>query len=98
MINTTPFTNISGNFIIGIGSAINNESAGLFGILILVGFYIITFAALFRYGAKTAFASTSFVCVIIATLLRALTWINDTTLYISIVLGIIGLIMIRFGE
>ena len=98
MINTTNLTNSSGNFVLGIGNTINVESGGLWGILILIGFYIIIFSQTFRLGAKTAFATTSFVCVIIAVLLRALTWLSDTGLYISIVLGVIGLLVLRAGD
>ena len=98
MINTTNFTNQSGNFVVGIGTAINEESGGLWGILILIGFYIIIFSTTVRFGAKTAFATATFVGVIIASLLRGLGWLNDTTMYLSIVLGIIGLIVLKVGE
>jgi hypothetical protein len=98
MINTTNFTNQSGNFIIGIGNAINTESSGLWGMMILIGFYIVIFSASVRYGIKTAFATATFVGVVIASLLRGLAWINDTVMYLSIVLGIIGLIILKVGE
>ena len=100
MINTTPFTNTTGNFIIGIGTAINNESDGLFGLLILISFYIITFVS-FSYNAqnlKGAFAGSTFIGVIIAILLRLLSWLNDTYLYAAIILAIIGLLVAWGGS
>lgn len=98
MINTTPFINTTGNVMVGLGSALNNASGGLFGILALLGFYLVIFLPSLKFGAKKAFAVATFVGALVAILLRVLGWIYDPILFISFALAVGGIIVMRTGD
>lgn len=93
-INTTLFTNHSENVLVGTMQAINTESSGLFGLFILLAFYIIVFAVQLRWSTKTAFSTTCFVGVLIAIFLRLLNLIFDPILYGSILLAVIAVVIL----
>lgn len=98
-INTTQFTNTTGNFIIAIGQAINTESGGFFGLGILIGIYLVTFfPSLKQFGVRSAFGASAFVGVISAIFLRLMGWINDTTLYGSIVVVVGAVVILWFSR
>lgn len=99
MINTTLFTNTTGNFLVGVGTAINTESGGFFGLGILIGTYlVIFFPAMSRFGVRAAFGSSAFIGVIVAMLLRLMGWCNDTVMYGSIVVVLIATLILWFSR
>jgi hypothetical protein len=77
--------------------ASNNLSEGLLGILILISIFILIYVLSSRFGARTAFATSSFLTAGFAILLRVMLLINDTFLFGSILLVAIAYIWMKLG-
>lgn len=77
--------------------ASNELTEGLLGILILISIFILVYVLSSRYGARTAFAATTFITAGFAVLLRVMNLINDTFLYGSILLVAIAYIWMKLG-
>lgn len=91
-------TNITAaNNIYELGTATNNLTEGLFGLLILMSVFIITFAVSSRWGFKPAFATAAFVTAGIAVLIRLTNWIDDTPMYISFLLIGVAYLIMKFS-
>lgn len=96
MVNTTLFINQSD--VVQIGAAINTESAGIFGLGILIASYLIFFFTLLRWGIRPAFATSSFIGATFAILMRLMGWINDPVLYGAFIVAIIAVLVLWFSR
>lgn len=83
---------------VGIGGGLNAMSGGLFGVMLLIVIYAISFSLSIKWGARTAFASASIIGVVAAMFLRLMGWLtNDIALFLAIVL-VAGAALMRYLE
>jgi|WetSurMetagenome_2_1015567.scaffolds.fasta_scaffold289314_2 hypothetical protein len=97
-INITSFSNYTGDPVTGLMGAINTESQGVFGIMLLFGVYILTFVTATRYGTKTAFTTSAFIGVIMAIILRLLSLISDKVLYGCFAMVVVAVLVLWFSR
>ena len=97
-LNTTIITNGTGNFFVNYGTAINVNSGGLFGFMIVLALWIIPFMAALRFGVRSAFSLSAFIGSVGALFLRLIGWINDPVLFGSIVISVGIAIVLWFSN
>lgn len=98
-INITPLTNYTASDpVTGMFQAVNTMSNNVFGIMLLLGIYFITFSVALKYGTKTAFATSAFLGVIFAIILRLLSLIPEMFLFGAFVVGTIAVVMLWFNR
>ena len=93
----SPDNNITG--LVGLFQYVNtltkgDSETGLLGIAILIMVAFVTFLSTKGYSADRAFGYTSFLCLIVAILLRFIGLINDAVMIIVLILFIGGLIFL----
>lgn len=71
-----------------------DTGTGLLGIAILIMVGFVTFLSTKGYSVDRAFGYTSFLCLIVAILLRFIDLINDSVMVIVFILFILGLIFL----
>lgn len=65
---------------------VQKVSDNYFFLMILFALFIIVFVSLKNYSNSKAFASASFLCMILSIMLRALGFISSTWMYLCIIL------------
>jgi len=91
-INTSPLNN--GTALLGIAQFVNNESGGIFGILLMISLYAVFWAVLSQTSTKeTSFAITTWVMFFLTLILWTVGLLPDVALYISIIAGAIGFLV-----
>ena len=99
MINTTQFTNISGDPLTGLAVAINNESGGIFGFMVLIAIYLLFFLPMLSgWGVRSAFGTAAFIGAIFAIFFKLIGLINDTVLFGAIVLAVVAVLILWFSK
>ena len=76
--------------------AVNNDlTNGMFGIMFLLGFWIIMFVSFkTRVFSKQAFAASSFITMMLAFMMAALGLIPDILVFFPIALSVIGVVIL----
>jgi hypothetical protein len=88
--NTTNFT--TQDSYIGILHAANDSTAGLFGTLVLLGFFVVLLLALSRTEVKNKLTVSAWVTAIIGIVWIPLGIINTWVIYLMIILFVIGFV------
>mgnify|MGYP003148978978 CR=1 FL=1 len=74
----------------------NTTTNGLFGVLVILGVFMVSFVALKNYKTGSAFAASTFITVILAWTLRILEVVPDWLFYITIFASVAGLAAVIF--
>lgn len=100
MVNITTFTNTTDGSLVGIAQAINTESGGLFGIVILLAIYVVVFIIANKGGdSKNAFVVSAFIGGIMGIIFRLAQIIaNDAVVFIGIILIVIGALVLIWSK
>jgi hypothetical protein len=93
--NLTQITDQVGLY--GMITAVNDMSGGLFGMLILITFYIIMLFAWKDYDIKSTFAGASFLTALIAIFLRLLQWIPDQYMFGTFIIAGISFAVLKWS-
>lgn len=97
MVNITTFTNGTDGSLVGYAQAIDTESGGLFGLVLIIVIYVISYVIANKDGdSKNAFVVSAFLGGLTSIILRlSLIIKNDTIVFVSIVLMVIaGLLLV----
>jgi len=74
---------------------VQKVSDGWFFLMILLAIFIIVFISLKNYSNSKAFASASFLCMILSIILRALGFISSTWMYLCIILVAVSVVWLH---
>ena len=99
MINTSTLTeNLTQgeDIVIKTTQFVNEASDGSFGIMLVLSIYIIMFVVMIRFGVKTSLGTTSFVGFLLVLMLRLMEIVNDTIMYLSIIVVVISVMALWF--
>lgn len=96
MYNLTPILDANNTLELAVG--VNTMTDSMLGILILVSFGLVLLSALKNYPFKQAFAATTYLCAMIAILLRLIGLISDKIAIITFILAGLGTVMMLFTE
>ena len=99
MINTSTLTeNLTRGEDIAVKTTqfVNEASDGWFGLMLVIALYIIMFVVMIRWGVKVSLGTTSFVGFVLVLMLRLLELVNDTIMYLSIIIVIISIMALWF--
>ncbi len=92
------YPNSSVDTIVGLIQYDNSVTGGMFGIAILVSFFIIIMLALKTFEINKAFAGAAFVTAILGFLLRMMDVLADRFLWIPFVLLALSIVWLQFSD
>jgi len=72
----------------------NDVTDGLFTTGVLGAVFFILYAAFSRYGSDRAFAASSFICTVLATMLRGIGAVSDGAMVVFIMMTAVGILML----
>ena len=83
--NFTPLENISNLAVLG--QAVNTASGNLLGNLFILISFVVCYAVANRVGSERALTASSFITVVMATLLRLGGFVSDWVLIVTLILA-----------
>ncbi len=77
---------------------VQKVSEGWFFLMILFAIFIIVFISLKQYSNSKAFASASFLCMILSIIMRTLEFISSTWMYLFIILVAVSVVWLHIDS
>ena len=79
-----------------LATSTNDLSGGVFALLIVFSIFIISYAAMAKWGFKPAFAASCFITAGMTILLRIMNWVSDSVMFISFLLVAAAYLLMKF--